>query len=183
MNNSFNESWYVLFTKNRFEKKVSDLLAKRNIESYCPYNLIGKTDKKKGQYEPLFESLLFVKLQPEQLDAVKNVSGIKSFFFWLGKPAVIKQNEIDAIKSMIKNHPSLKLRKIPVNVKEEVKLVYEPIVSRDGRLVQVKQLLVMADVPSLGYSLSAHHVLSENIKASADSYVTSFIHDFKREVG
>ncbi len=92
--------WYVLYTKPRNEKKVSNQLNQIGIETYCP--LIVKkrkwSDRIKKVEEPLFTSYCFVNINSNERDKVFVVHGVVRYLFWLGKPAVVKQSEIDTIK-------------------------------------------------------------------------------------
>ncbi|MFI1772476.1 UpxY family transcription antiterminator [Thalassobellus citreus] len=94
------KKWYVLYVKPQNEKKVADMLSKGNIEVYCP--MIKETkvwsDRKKTIEVPLFKSYVFVQLLDKDRQLVFNYPGIIRYLFWLGKPAIVKNEEIDIIK-------------------------------------------------------------------------------------
>ena len=94
-----NKKWYAVYTRPRWEKKVADLLVKKHIESYCPLNKIVRqwADRKKLVLEPLFTSYVFVHTTPQEQLAIKQTDGILNFVYWLGQPAVIRDEEIDAV--------------------------------------------------------------------------------------
>ena len=48
--------------------------------------------------EPLFKSYVFVKVSDDDRTAVRMTNGAINFVYWDGKPAVIKEKEIIAIK-------------------------------------------------------------------------------------
>src|SRR5206468_12120920 len=100
------ESWYVVYTKPRWEKKVADLLTRKGIESYCPLNKVKKQwhDRKKIISEPLFTSYVFVHISVHSHNNVLQTSGIINFVYWLGKPAVVRDDEIDTIKSFLDHY-------------------------------------------------------------------------------
>ncbi|HEX6432075.1 MAG TPA: transcription termination/antitermination NusG family protein, partial [Niastella sp.] len=56
--------WYAVYTHAKWEKKVADLLTRKNIENYCPLNKVVRqwTDRKKIIYEPLFTSYVFPRI-------------------------------------------------------------------------------------------------------------------------
>ena len=56
--------WFAVYTKPRWEKKVSGILDDNGIENYCPLNKVVKqwSDRKKVILEPLFKSYVFVRV-------------------------------------------------------------------------------------------------------------------------
>jgi transcriptional antiterminator RfaH len=92
--------WYVLYTKPRQEKKVADSLNASGIEAFCPLVIVVKqwSDRKKKVHIPLITSYVFVNIEEHEREAVFKVSGIVRYLFWLGKPAVVRAIEIEALK-------------------------------------------------------------------------------------
>ena len=95
--------WYVLYTKPRQEKKVADSLNSIGIEVYCPLVTQMKqwSDRKKKVQVPLITSYVFVNIEEHQREAVFKVSGIVRYLFWLGKPAVVRAVEIEALQQSL----------------------------------------------------------------------------------
>lgn len=95
--------WYVLYTKPRQEKKVTDSLIAIGIEAYCPIVTVVKqwSDRKKKVQIPLINSYVFVNIGEHQREAVFKVSGIVRYLFWLEKPAVVRAIEIEALKKSL----------------------------------------------------------------------------------
>jgi len=95
--------WYVLHTKPRQEKKVADSLNSIGIEVYCPLVTQMKqwSDRKKKVQVPLITSYVFVNIEEYQREAVFKVSGIVRYLFWLGKPAVVRAIEIEALQKSL----------------------------------------------------------------------------------
>ncbi|MCX6205256.1 MAG: UpxY family transcription antiterminator [Bacteroidetes bacterium] len=95
--------WYALYTKPRWEKKIDAALIKKGIESWCPLQKIEKqwTDRKKIIEEPLFKSYIFVQIGLSEKSKVFQTDGILNFVHYLGKPAVIKDAEINLIKQYL----------------------------------------------------------------------------------
>ena len=95
--------WYVLYTKPRQEKKVADSLNAVGIEAYCPMVTVVKqwSDRKKKVQIPLINSYVFVNIGEHQREAVFKVSGIVRYLFWLGKPAVVRGIEIEALQKSL----------------------------------------------------------------------------------
>lgn len=97
-------NWYVVYTKPKWEKKVADKLNQLGIECYCP--LISQvkqwSDRKKKIEVPLFNSYVFVQLPDSERNSVFSVAGVIRYLFWLGKPAIVKDQEIEVIKTSLK---------------------------------------------------------------------------------
>ncbi|MCY2687816.1 UpxY family transcription antiterminator [Salinimicrobium sp. TH3] len=98
-------NWYALYTKPRWEQKVANELEKREIEVYCPTITEVKqwSDRKKKVTSPLFKSYVFVYLEEKNRSQVFDVPGAVQYVFWLGKPAIIRQEEINTIKNWLED--------------------------------------------------------------------------------
>ena len=95
--------WFVIYTKSRNEKKVAELLQKNGVEVFCPLIKLKKnwSDRKKIVETPLFNSYVFVNLSEKDRNVVFNVPGVIRFVFWLNKPAVVRNCEIESLKAML----------------------------------------------------------------------------------
>ncbi|MDE3741466.1 UpxY family transcription antiterminator [Maribacter polysaccharolyticus] len=95
--------WYVLYVKPKSEKKVAELLRKMGIEVYCPLvkEVRQWSDRKKTVENPLFKSYVFVRLNNNERQMVFAVPGVVRYLFWLGKPAVVRDEEIQAIENWL----------------------------------------------------------------------------------
>jgi transcription antitermination factor NusG len=150
-------TWYALYTKPRWEKKVADLLTKKKIVNYCPLNRVQKqwSDRKKIVLEPLFKSYVFVCIpETRQLD-IRQTDGVINFVYWLGKPAVIRDNEIDVIKRFLHDYENVQLEKAEVNLNDTVRVTHGPLLFMEGNVVEVKHKTVKVLLPSLGFTLVA----------------------------
>ena len=95
--------WYAVYTKPRWEKKVAALLDEAGVEYYCPLNKVIKqwSDRKKIIEDPLFKSYVFVHISDEEKTKVLNTEGVIQFVYYLKKPAVIRDEEIQLIKTYL----------------------------------------------------------------------------------
>lgn len=111
-------NWYVVYTQPQFEKKVTRNLMAVGIESLCPLLKVRKqwVGRKKMISEPLFPSYVFVKVSPQEHSLLRLTTGVINLVYWLGKPAVIKEEETIVIQRFIKDHESISLQKLPVNI-------------------------------------------------------------------
>lgn len=99
------QNWYVLSVKPRHEIKVATQLSALNFEVYCP--LIKEirvwSDRKKTIEVPLFKSYVFVRLKEKERQSVFVVPGISRYLFWLGKPALVRDDEIETLQNWLSN--------------------------------------------------------------------------------
>lgn len=96
-------NWYAIYTKPRNEKKVADKLEALGIESYCPTITSIKqwSDRKKKVTSPVLPSYVFVKISEPRRNEVFDVTGVVRYVFWLGKPAIIRDQEIELLKAYL----------------------------------------------------------------------------------
>jgi len=96
-------SWYVLYTKPRTEKRVAERLEQMGVEVYCPLITEIKQwkDRKKKLKTPLFKSYVFIRLQENNRNQVFDVPGVVRYLFWLGKPAMVRNEEIMVIQEWL----------------------------------------------------------------------------------
>lgn len=159
------KKWFAVYTKPRCEKKVAELLQKRGIENYCPLNKTQKqwSDRKKNIMEPLFTSYVFVRIGMNDRLTVLQTNGILNFVYWLNRPAVIRDEEIDIIKRFLNDHTGIKLEKASVRINDAIQVVSGPFMEQQGLVVSVKNRTVKVMLPSLGYWMYAE-IETTNIK-------------------
>ena len=97
------KKWYVVYTKARNEKKTALILEKSGIDVYCPIvkEVRQWSDRKKTVEVPLFSSYLFVHLAPKERELVYAAPGVVRYLFWLNRPAIVKDQEIETLKSWL----------------------------------------------------------------------------------
>jgi len=97
-------SWFAIYTRPKNEKKVVEGLEKLGIEVYCPMVTQIKqwSDRKKKVETPLINSYVFVNIEDKNRNIVFEVPGVVRYLFWLGKPAIIQEQEIDTLKASLK---------------------------------------------------------------------------------
>lgn len=166
--------WYAVYTRSRWEKKVSEQLNKLKIENYCPLNRVVRqwSDRKKVIEEPLFNSYVFVRVSLSQMNQVRQVFGLVNFVYWLGKPAVIHDSEINLIKDFVSNHQNIKLEKMSVTIHDTVKVLDGPFVEMEGTIISIKKKWVKVLLPSLRFFMTAE-VEIENVVKIQNQMVVS----------
>ena len=156
--NMSNPKWLAVYTRPRWEKKVNKLLNEKGVESYCPLNKIRRrwSDRIKTVEEPLFKSYVFVKVSEEDRTNVRMTNGVINFVYWNGKPAVIKEKEIAAIKRFLDEYENVEVKPMDLKINQRVIITGGPLMDQQGKIVSVRQKTVKVAIDSLGYILVAH---------------------------
>jgi transcription antitermination factor NusG len=152
-----NKNWYVIYTRPRWEKKVAQLLQERGIGHYCPLNKVQKqwSDRKKIVMEPLFKGYVFVQLPERAKWDIKLVEGVLNFVYWLGKPAHVKDEEIETIKKFLHEFTDVEVSHYPIDVKDSVLIKQGVLMHYKGIVLELKGNKAVVRIDSMGLQLSA----------------------------
>jgi transcription antitermination factor NusG len=92
--------WYACFTRARHEKKVESRLQERSVEVYLPIvqRLQQWKDRKKLVSFALFPSYVFACFPLQRLQAVLSLPGVVTVVQQYGRPAVIRDEEIENVR-------------------------------------------------------------------------------------
>jgi transcription antitermination factor NusG len=95
--------WFVLYTKPKSEKRVANSLSNANFDVYCPTikQVRQWSDRKKKVEVPLFTSYIFIRLKNNERSKVFDFPGVIRYLFWLGKPAIARDEEIETIRNWL----------------------------------------------------------------------------------
>lgn len=149
------QHWYAVYTRPRWEKKLASILQEKGVECYCPLNKVTRqwSDRRKIVLEPLFKGYLFVRVSDAALWSVKNFDGILNYVYWEGKPAIIRDQEIENVRRFLLEFEEIEVHDIRqagrVKVKQGVMMNFEGIVLE----IRGKQAFVRIDY--MGLELSA----------------------------
>ena len=102
------KNWYVLYTKLNREKKVLLRLTELDMTVYCPMVTTMRqwSDRKKKIQAPLIPRIIFIQCSESDRDKVFEVSGTQHYLFWLGKPAIVKNSEIETMQEWLQGEIS-----------------------------------------------------------------------------
>lgn len=148
-------NWFVIYTKPQQELKVLERLQKINIEAYCP--VVEETrqwsDRKKKIIVPLIKSYVFIRVDFENRSKVFDVPGVVRYLFWMGKPAIVFDYEIIALRESLTNsYSSLKIETISVG--SRLKINDGPFQNNEGTVVKVNAKHVTIALEQLGVLVS-----------------------------
>ncbi len=133
-------------------------MLEKGFDSYCPLNKVRRkwSDRVKIVEEPLFKSYVFVKVNEEDRTAVRMTSGVINFVYWEGKPAVIKEKEINAIRRFLNEYENVEVQPMNLQIHQRVKITTGPLMDQEGEILSVQRKMVKVAIDSLGYVLVAY---------------------------
>ncbi|HZI54079.1 MAG TPA: transcription termination/antitermination NusG family protein, partial [Chitinophagaceae bacterium] len=104
----------------------------------------------------LFKSYVFVRVNDEDRTAVRMTPGVINFVYWNGKPALIKEKEINAIKQFLNDYENVEVKPIKLELNQRVKITKGPLMDQEGQVLELQRKTVKVAIDSLGYLLIAH---------------------------
>ncbi|MEJ6981368.1 UpxY family transcription antiterminator [Pedobacter sp. P351] len=142
--------WLVIYTRPRWEKKVDLLLQAQGIESFCPVRKVENqwADRKKIVELPLFCSYVFVKINSKEEFKVRQTLGVLNFIYYMGKPAKIRESEIDKIKNALIYCPDLEVVDLKtISIGDRVSIKNGMFTNHQGKVIKVqgKSVLMILD--------------------------------------
>jgi len=145
-------NWYVIYTKPKWEKKVAEKLEQAGIECYCPLITQIKqwSDRKKKVEVPLFNSYVFVQLPDADRNTVFAVPGVVRYLFWLGKPAIVRDEEINVIKKNLNTPNIADISVSSIQVGDRIKLDSGAFSNQDAIVQEVSNTHYILVLESLG---------------------------------
>jgi transcription antitermination factor NusG len=151
------KKWYAVYTKPRWEKKVHKLFYEKGLENYCPLNKVRKkwSDRIKVVEEPLFRSYIFVKISEEEKTKVRMTNGVVNFVYWQGKPAVVKEKEINIIKKFLNEYENVTAQPVTLRSDMKIKIQQGMFMDNEATITKVLNNKVQVIIESIGYSLVA----------------------------
>ncbi|OJU25775.1 MAG: antitermination protein NusG [Sphingobacteriales bacterium 41-5] len=151
------KKWYVVYSKPRWEKKLYAKLLEAGIEAYCPLNKVKKkwSDRMKTVEVPLFTSYVFVKILENQKSKVRETPGVVNFVYEEGKPAVIREKEIEKIQRFLEEYQNVEVVPSEFHKGQIVKVNEGLFVDEEGKVIDTHNNKVRVVIKSLGYDLVA----------------------------
>jgi transcription antitermination factor NusG len=151
------KKWFALYTKPRWEKKVNSLLNDKGVECYCPLNRVKRkwTDRIKTIEEPLFKSYVFVKVDDTERTKVRLTNGVINFVYWNGKPAIVKEKEIQTIKRFLDEYEAVQVRPMELMPNQVVLITSGAFMDQQAVVLDANKKEVRVAILSLGQELIA----------------------------
>jgi transcription antitermination factor NusG len=83
--------------------------------------------------------------------------------YWLNKPAIVRNDEIEAIRGFLVEHQNVRVEKRTLSVNDVVKVTAGPLMQYEGNVIAIKNKTIKILLPSLGYMMVAE-VEKKNVK-------------------
>lgn len=133
-------AWYALYTMPRSEKKVADRLTENGFSVYLPLSTTVRqwSDRRKKVQVPLIPSVVFIKVALAELPMALAYPGVLRVVRYLGKPARIRDYEINNLRVLLSGAYSLYLRECEVNIDAgiPVQIVRGPFIGVVGTCIR-----------------------------------------------
>lgn len=133
------------------------MLEDKGIEHYCPLNKVMRqwSDRKKAVMEPLFKGYVFVKVEEEKKWDLTTIKGIVNYVYWLGKPAKIRQEEIEIIRKFLNEFGDVEVVDGAMHLNDTVRIKQGVLMNYHGILLEVSGNKAKVKIESMGIQLSA----------------------------
>jgi len=129
--------WHVAYTRHQHERVVAQVLSGKGLEVFLPeYHTIHRwKDRRKELVLPLFPNYVFIRGGLERMLNILTTPGLHSLVGWGGRPSLIPQEEIDAVRRMVDS--SMKVEPHPfLKCGEWVRITSGPLDGIEGVLVR-----------------------------------------------
>ena len=143
--------WFVLYTRPQYEIKVAEALQGLGIRAYCPVytQLKQYSDRKKKVEKPLLKSYVLVRIADQDREQVFAIPGVVRYVFWLGKPAVVREEEIELMKNNLGGiYDSICVEQLQKGVAYTIP--EGPFKGQEGKVVALLKNRIKLELPSLG---------------------------------
>ena len=100
----------------------------RGIELFCPLIVTIRqwSDRRKKVKIPMFTSYVFAHIDAKGFGVVRCDTGVLNFVYWQGKPAVIRNEEIEPIKRIASQGTDITVESEHVKIGDEVRIKEGP---------------------------------------------------------
>ena len=153
--NHQNSKWHVLYTKPRHEIKALERLAQNGFEVYCPMKTTLKqwSDRKKKVSEPLLPSYIFIKTTEKNRPQPLKDPSVLNYIFWLGKPAIVRDSEIDTLKGIVSRDKVQEFEVRKLKIGREIVINKGLIKSKNAVVKTVSNNYVTVELKELGMKI------------------------------
>lgn len=160
-------TWFALCTRPRFEFKAEASLKEMGINTYLPTQKTLKkwSDRKKWITEPLFKSYCFIQINPVSYFIPLKAYGVVHYVWFEGKPAPIRDSEIEAIKKVCNSKLLVDVVSLNLKKGQIVKITNGPLTGISGEYIENKgkhNVLIRIDSINHGLivSISPKHIVT-----------------------
>ena len=152
------KKWLVVYTKPKGEKKLLKRYLDKGIETYCPmYKTLRQwSDRKKMVTMPLFTSYMFVRINENERSTILQDPLAVRFIYWLGKPAVIRDQDMEELKKFLCKHSNIQVESIELSPGAGVEIKEGPFKGEHALISQIDGDKIRLNLPQIGCRLVAN---------------------------
>lgn len=154
-------TWYACYTRARHEKKVTQRLSQRGVESFLP--LIPRErewhDRTKIVMWPMFPSYVFARVSAENLYQIVSTPGVTTIVQFGGEPVPIPDGEIENVRRFARRLAESPMEPEPAPLVEEgeaVEITSGPLEGVRGRVAELRggeRVLIHVGLDAIGQGL------------------------------
>jgi transcriptional antiterminator RfaH len=146
------ERWLVVYTKSRQEKKTEERLLEIGIEAYCPMMIKERkwSDRIKKVAFPIFSCYCFVKVKPSQERKVVELDCVSRFVYWQGRPAVVKDKEIEYLQLWLNDTDTTETITVPLEINDRAIIKSGSLMGKEGVIMHKSGNQVTLWIEELG---------------------------------
>lgn len=165
--------WYAIYTRSRYEKKVSMELEERGLEHFLPLvpQLRYWKDRKKIVNMPIFPGYVFVNIKLSERVRVLQANGVVRFIEFNGSPSPIPDAQIEDVRQLLK-YPDRVETTSYFNCGDPVKITAGPFSGIRGKIIHSRgkqRLLVGIEIIQQAVSIEIDSAWLKHSKPSTDS--------------
>ncbi|HHP7240583.1 MAG TPA: transcription termination/antitermination protein NusG [Cyclobacteriaceae bacterium] len=148
--------WHAVYTKPRSEKKVAERLIANGYHAYCPLikTMRQWSDRKKKVYLPMLPSYVLINVKEKQRADILKDPGVLNFVFWQGKPAIIREEEINYLQKIEDKGRDIKIDHHDLIQGSEMSIQEGPFKGLTGIVDKFDNQKVYLNIQSLGLRIS-----------------------------
>jgi len=165
--------WYAIYTRSRYEKKVSMELEERGLEHFLPLvpQLRYWKDRKKIVNMPIFPGYVFVNINISEKIRVLRANGVVRFIEFNGSPSPIPDAQIEDVRQLLK-YPDRVETASYFNCGDPVEITAGPFSGIRGKIIHSRgkqRLLVGIEIIHQAISVEIDSAWLKHSKPSSDS--------------
>jgi len=157
-------SWYALYTMPRSEKKVEHRLYTKGFDVYLPLipSVRVWSDRKKKITLPLIPGFVFVHSTQDLVYNSLNVEGALGIIRYMGKPARIRDYEINNLHILLKEpHYINNCEQMHITEGEDIEVIRGPFVGLMGKCIRTQgKHRIVVEMKALGSIIEVNVPLS-----------------------
>lgn len=162
------KNWLIIYVRPRWEKKVDRLLQEQGIETFCPLITTENqwADRKKQVSVPLFTGYVFVRIDDRDLTKVRYTLGVLNYIYFMGKPAVVRDIEIEKLKEMLEMYNDLEIVNLNTLAPgDRVRIRSGLFSNQEGEIIKVEGKTVLMSFDHIDCALVTRIEINQLIQA------------------